>query len=412
MTKCYTFYSYKGGSGRSTTSINTVKHLIDELGAGKDRPILLVDSDLESAGLTYFFECEKKFTGRMPFPLHTTYLFSAASSALQGDNGDRLFNMEDPDSRSLVAKQRYIYETLVGEFGQEKTDDALNGLELLSCEIANLKRILECHVKGSTLKMHEKIDKDYPIVSLLNKLSIVEKSALSAQEKKEEKRRVARDFLPAVGFVDVSKHFGAENGTVKFLGADVQYEESQLLKSDSAVLVIEELRLLCDEHGYAAIVFDSGAGVQSSADILQRASHVLVYCMRPTHQFRSGTRTQLKNYSDILEKTQKTNMENGDVKEGSKIVILFPTAVPLSAKNAEWADTAFDSISNMANIYKDIADSSFCTKDTCLNEVEVFKWKEKILLSEVGTPEAADEDRAFRIYRKLAKKMVEFTGKA
>lgn len=404
MTKCYTFYSYKGGSGRSTTSINTVKHLIDELGACKDHPILLVDSDLESAGLTYFFECEKKFTGRMPFPLHTTHLFSAASSALKGDNGDRLFGTEDPDARSPVAKQRYIYETLANKYDRALVDSALEGLELLACEITNLKRIVECCVTGSTVSQHEKISKDYPISNLLNKLSKTKDA--------EEKRRIARNFLPAVGFVDISERFGAKEGTVKFLGADVHYEDSQLLKSDSAVEVIDELRLLCDEHGYAAIVFDSGAGVQSSADALQRASHVLVYCMRPTKQFRDGTLTQLKNYGQILQSTQKMNLENGDVKEKSKIVILLPTAVPLSAKHAKWAEDAFASIKNMANIYKDIVDGSFCTKDTCLNEVELFKWEEKILLSESGDPDTADEDRAYRTYQRLAQKMVEFTGKA
>ena len=48
MTKCYTFYSYKGGSGRSTTAVNTVGHLIDVLGADSSHPILIVDADLES----------------------------------------------------------------------------------------------------------------------------------------------------------------------------------------------------------------------------------------------------------------------------------------------------------------------------------------------------------------------------
>ena len=50
MTACYTFYSYKGGSGRTTTLLNTTKHLIDKMGASPQKPILLVDSDLESAG--------------------------------------------------------------------------------------------------------------------------------------------------------------------------------------------------------------------------------------------------------------------------------------------------------------------------------------------------------------------------
>ena len=71
MTACYTFYSYKGGSGRTTTLLNTTKHLIDELGANAEKPILLVDADLESAGLTYFFNAQEKFTDLFPKSIHT-----------------------------------------------------------------------------------------------------------------------------------------------------------------------------------------------------------------------------------------------------------------------------------------------------------------------------------------------------
>ena len=411
MTKCYTFYSYKGGSGRSTTSVNTVKHLIDELKANKDRPILVVDSDLESAGLTYFFKCEKKFTNRVPYPLHTTYIFSAASSALEGDNGDLLFGVEDPDARSLVSDQRAIREMLTSNYGSDYDIDAtLNGLDLLNCEMVNLKRIIECSSKSTVTKQQKKISETYSLPTLLNRLYSVETDfSLSSNEKSEKKRKVTRDFLPATSFVDISDYFGVEEGTVKFLGADVHYEEAQLLKIDTTVEVIDELRELCDSHGYAAIVFDSGAGVQSSADALQRASHVLVYCMRPTQQFRKGTITQLANYSEALKDTLNLNKVNGDVTEDSKIVILLPTAVPLSARNDKWLDDAFSNINFIVNINSDIVDGSFCTKDTCLNEVELFKWEEKILLSEKGTDDAIDEDRAFNVYKNLAKKLVEFT---
>jgi hypothetical protein len=131
--------------------------------------------------------------------------------------------------------------------------------------------------------------------------------------------------------------------------------------------------------------------------------------MRPTQQFRKGTITQLANYSEALKDTLNLNKVNGDVTEDSKIVILLPTAVPLSARNDKWLDDAFSNINFIVNINSDIVDGSFCTKDTCLNEVELFKWEEKILLSEKGTDDAIDEDRAFNVYKNLAKKLVEFT---
>ena len=65
MVQCYTFYSYKGGSGRSTTLLNTVKCLIKDLDADPEHPILVVDADLESAGLTYYFGFQDKFKGTL-----------------------------------------------------------------------------------------------------------------------------------------------------------------------------------------------------------------------------------------------------------------------------------------------------------------------------------------------------------
>ena len=74
--KCFSFYSYKGGSGRSTTCVNTLLHLIRKMNAGPQHPILLVDTDLESAGLTYFFGCQKKFTARLSGAIDTASLLS------------------------------------------------------------------------------------------------------------------------------------------------------------------------------------------------------------------------------------------------------------------------------------------------------------------------------------------------
>ncbi len=59
--KLITFYSYKGGAGRSSTAINTLPFLVNTLGATAKRPLLLLDMDLDSAGMTYLLGCDTYF---------------------------------------------------------------------------------------------------------------------------------------------------------------------------------------------------------------------------------------------------------------------------------------------------------------------------------------------------------------
>lgn len=47
-----TFYSYKGGTGRSVTALNTVSSLAKSIGATEEKPVILVDADVDSGGLT------------------------------------------------------------------------------------------------------------------------------------------------------------------------------------------------------------------------------------------------------------------------------------------------------------------------------------------------------------------------
>ena len=52
-------FSYKGGAGRSTLAINVVPYLVEKLGATVDNPLVLVDMDVDSCGLTYLFDLHK-----------------------------------------------------------------------------------------------------------------------------------------------------------------------------------------------------------------------------------------------------------------------------------------------------------------------------------------------------------------
>lgn len=51
-------FSYKGGAGRTTLALNVVPYLADLLNASPEHPLILVDMDVDSCGITYFFNLE------------------------------------------------------------------------------------------------------------------------------------------------------------------------------------------------------------------------------------------------------------------------------------------------------------------------------------------------------------------
>ncbi|MCH5350571.1 MAG: ParA family protein [Clostridiales bacterium] len=56
--KKISFFSYKGGAGRSTLAINVVPYLADKLGATPETPLILVDMDIDSCGITFYFDIQ------------------------------------------------------------------------------------------------------------------------------------------------------------------------------------------------------------------------------------------------------------------------------------------------------------------------------------------------------------------
>jgi cellulose biosynthesis protein BcsQ len=61
--KTICFYSFKGGAGRTVCTANVARFLAKELGATKKRPVLLLDLDLDSAGLTILLGQGSTFEG-------------------------------------------------------------------------------------------------------------------------------------------------------------------------------------------------------------------------------------------------------------------------------------------------------------------------------------------------------------
>ena len=219
------------------------------------------------------------------------------------------------------------------------------------------------------------------------------------------KTRAIEDFLPATSFVDVSESFGLAPNTVRFLGTDTGNTEERQVVSNSGARVIAKLAKECGHRGYCAVIFDSASGIQSTAHMLHSASDSIVCCMRPTLQFVQGTRMQLykyrKNLLNILE--DKLDSEGG---QGKKPVVILPTAVPYEKDDDVFLRKRnFELISHIISDFEDVADGSFCTYETCLNEVSLFKWREQIL--GVKMPIKADAALAehLRIYEKYDDKM-------
>lgn len=52
------YFSYKGGAGRSSLAYNTIPLLADKLGATENEPIILLDLDVDSAGMTFLLQSQ------------------------------------------------------------------------------------------------------------------------------------------------------------------------------------------------------------------------------------------------------------------------------------------------------------------------------------------------------------------
>ncbi len=388
MTFSYAFYSYKGGSGRTTTLLNTVKYLINDLGASPSKPILLVDADLESAGMTYYFECEKRFTDE----LNTNNMMKRYDDIFTPANAPYILNKTKPEKESLFrsaegfnkALQLDSFDTGAGRFS-----DVIGNVKLTNRHARMLKNILADALRQQlSEKRVERYERKYKgtngtIWDLTDEIVRIDKMAIDEPTKEMLKTKTVIEFLPCTKFLDVTEFFTTvdENGksdlepnTVLFLGTDVS--SSERVPRDHAVTNIDKLIELCEKNGYAAVVFDSGSGTQSSATALHATSDVIVYCLRATIQFVRATRDNIANFYETLTNSRDKINKSPE----KKSVIIFPTAVPeRTAEGEVLGRESFDSIESFSRNYDELIDGWFCDESRCLHEVQLFKWREKIL---------------------------------
>ena len=265
-----TFFSYKGGAGRNTTCLNTIPLLALSCSADSGHPILLLDTDIDSAGMTYLLE--------------------------QQD----YFSTNDCDVKSFLSNQENLFTT---------------------SQCASIK--------------------DDPFYKW---------------------------FVP-VGHKLGLKH----NDSVLFLGVNDQSSIDKESIVASRAQAMKFLRDFANRYILSHIVLDSAAGDQESAKLSIFQSNKIVFCMRPTHQFRTGT----FRYLSVL------NKESGKTSRKRKIILL-PTVIP--------EDTIINGESQIGIASKDINDrckqldnlyiyKTFIenTNKFGINEVTRFKWQECIL---------------------------------
>jgi len=218
------FYSYKGGAGRSTTSWNTIQRLVALMDPSAEKPFVIVDTDTESAGSTFLYDAEEVF--------------------IDGAN-----NQYQSVQRRMTDKTEYIFRN----------------------------------------------DSD--------------------------KEKFFKGMLP-VG----NKYFGlseAKDNAVLLIGANTNKTEfdstgSTAAAQDQISNFRKNIVTACKACGAKALFFDTPSGTQFLARKSIELSEIIVCCMRPTTQFRKGTKRQLIEFI-------KEDLE-GDYE---KKYILTPTVVCL-----------------------------------------------------------------------------------
>jgi cellulose biosynthesis protein BcsQ len=200
-------------------------------------------------------------------------------------------------------------------------------------------------------------------------------------------------------FYKVGQKLGLEDdGSVLFCGADSEAdsisdtEYAEYADSSPILFLLAKLRSMSENNRPKAIVFDCAAGVQLSTRVILSVAQKFVMCMRPTLQFRIGTRDYLLN--KIPAELRKA--KNNDKRE----IYLVPTAVatievPSDDPNREAAikeltkmkydvqekieDYIIGDVTNCRDLGYELNTKMIDDEEMGIPEIERFKWKEGLL---------------------------------
>ncbi|MFY9619757.1 MAG: hypothetical protein WAQ99_08080 [Pyrinomonadaceae bacterium] len=354
-----TLYSYKGGAGRTVCSANLVGSLAKEVGASQRAPLILMDLDLDSAGLTHMLDSYAEFENSS---WNTAALIQGRFLLDRSLDRNIFFNR---DPRTRLASQ--TIKLLV--------DAGLPAEFLLSMELIELR-------KGVGLEIENLVNRDPSTVV----------SELKKKNRPSEKsiRGCLESLVPAVGAKDISAKVGAPEGSVLFVGGP-QVGSEPIVEGDARPNLRRFINE-CKKQNVAALLIDSASGRQNIANLCHGVSDVMIYCTRLTYQFRVGTKLQLRYF---LNKPTKQNKKK-------PAVVLLPVAVP--AATSKWEKLKNNAMDDLSGLVRDVQRLTpcYCFFDG-VPEIESFKWVEKILRNDLSD----DETIAVGVFEALAAKIVE-----
>ncbi len=351
-------YSYKGGSGRTVCTANLVGLLAKELNVTEDKPILLLDMDLDSAGLTHVLREYDKFSKSR---WNVTNLLNGKINLYQFEHQDIFFNKDKKVSLTSEILESFQEAGLASHIL-----DVLRKVQVRKGVMAELRR-----------------NQPQKIVDQLNKSNSTDGID-----------KILEDNIPAVGMSDVSEKFGVSPGCIRFIGAEQIGYDSIIEGAAKVTERLIELIEMCELKQFSAIVIDSASGRQQSALACHRVSSLIVYCSRLTYQFRIGTKYQLRQFIEYSEE------ENRDLPR----IIILPLAIPQTRnkKTQKLKRFALDDLKNLSNEINQKTETHFIEKG--IPEVESFKWFENILTTRENLDE--DEIEALSVFKQVAEKII------
>ncbi len=299
--KKISFFSYKGGAGRSSLAYNTIPYLVKVLNATPKNPIVLLDLDLDSAGITFLLK--KNGIDTSTYSIQEALSTSVSSS---------------------------LYTPALFEISR-----------------------------------HPVLGRCMPVGKCFGLDNESNNSVL---------------FIPA----ETGKPINKESYN--------NYDAGGIIKERFKSIIT-----FCERYDCAAIIFDTPAGDQLTANWAIEYSTVVAMCMRITFQFRYGT-------VDFMNRMLP--------KYCNKKFVLVPNAVPTEDITIDCMKVDYEKIKK--HIVESFNELDFNGNDFCfnmvglgedffgVNEVKRFKIQEDILFKLSEDMLSADEIKAITAYKKVA----------
>jgi hypothetical protein len=203
----------------------------------------------------------------------------------------------------------------------------------------------------------------------------------------------------------VGSEFNCDDGTVRLLPAEAGVSvgkdgtNKNMTNRDSSH--IEKIVDVCERYNCSALIFDSSAGDQDTANVSNSRADVIVCCMRPTIQFQEGTLDYFKRMKNFIRNRDVILLPNAVSRENTT----FDEKVyPMTAKNRiiDAFEKNFPETGNIIHL------DALKGVHFGIPLVKRFLWKESILAKLNPEKLTEDEREAIEMYSEVASMICKF----